>query len=83
VVCLSVCLFVCLSVTDRQTDHATSSVLSVSQSVMIVSPAKMTELIEMPFRMWIQTVPSNCELNGVQILPREGAIFREKRGRQL
>jgi len=41
--------------------------LSVGLSVTIVSPAKMSEPIEMPFGLWAQMGPRNHVLDGVQI----------------
>jgi len=37
---------------------------SVGRSVMIVSPAKMAEPIEMPFGVWTQVDPRNHLSNG-------------------
>jgi len=42
---------------------------------MTVSPAKMAELIEMPFRIWTLVVQRICVLDGVQI-PWQWALLR-------
>jgi len=41
-------------------------VWSVGLSVTIVSPAKMAELIEVPFGLWTRVGPNNRVLDGVQ-----------------
>jgi len=46
---------------------ADSVCLSVGLSVMIVSPAKTAEPIEMPFWLWSRVGPRNHVLNMVQI----------------
>ena len=57
---------------------------SVSLSVMTLSPAKMAEMIEMlPFGIWTPVGPRNYVLDGVQILPCEGVIFRGKMSARL
>jgi len=38
--------------------------LSVGWSVTVVSPAKMAELIEMPFGLWTRVVPMTYLLDG-------------------
>ena len=53
---------------------------SVCRSVTIVSPAKTAAPIEMLFGMWTRVDPRNRVLHGLQILTREGAILRAKRG---
>jgi len=47
-----------------------------------VSPTKTAEPIEIeiPFGMWTRVNPRKHALDGVQILTREGAILRAKRG---
>jgi len=50
----------------------------VGLSVMIVSPAKTAEPIEIPFGMWTRAGPRNRVLDGVQITTREGANMRGK-----
>jgi len=54
-------------------------VWSVSQSVTLVSPAKMVELIEMPFGLRTLVSPGNHVIDGVQI-PNEKGQFLEGRG---
>ena len=51
---------------------------SVGLSVTLVSPAKTAQPIDMP--LWLRTrmCPRNHILDGIQIFPYEGAIFREK-----
>ena len=44
--------------------------------VTTVSHAKTAKLIEMLFGIWTQVGLSNYVLNGIQILPREGALLR-------
>jgi len=51
------------------TDVAWSVSLSVGLSVTIVMPAKMAELIEMPFGLWTHVGPRNYVLVGVEVLP--------------
>jgi len=53
--------------------------LFVCLSVMTVSPAKMAELIEMPFRLWTWVASRNHVLDGVQISAHEGKILWVKR----
>ena len=63
------------------TDRVVWSVcLSVSLSVTVVSPAKMTELIEMPFGLRTQVGPKNHVLDGYPDPPWEAAILSRKRG---
>jgi len=45
---------------------------SDSQSVMIMSPTKMAEAIEMPFGLWMWVGPKNHVLDWVQILHVKG-----------
>jgi len=49
--------------------------LSVSLSVMTVSPAKMAESIKMQFRLWTRVGSRNRVLGGVQISTYEGKNF--------
>ena len=44
--------------------------------VTTVSHAKTAKLIEMLFGIWTQMGLSNYVWNGIQILPREGALLR-------
>ena len=60
------CLSVCWSVS-----------LSVCRSVTVVSPAKTAEPIKMPFRIMSCVDKGNHILDGVQMLPREGALLGE------
>ena len=53
---------------------------SVCWSVILVSPAKTAEPIEMPFGLMTRVGPGNRVLDGVQIPPWEGAILRGERG---
>ena len=64
-----------LIVTDRE-----ALIVSryVGLSVTVVSPTKMAEPIEMPFRVWTRVDPMNHVLDGVQIAPCEGAIAGER-----
>ena len=55
-------------------------VWSVGRSVTLVSPAKTTEPIEMPFGLRTWVAPENHVLDGVQIPQWEGAILRGERG---
>jgi len=55
-----------------------SVALSVCQSVILVSPAKMAAPIEMPFWLKTRVGSGNHVLDGSPDLPREGAILREK-----
>ena len=50
----------------------------VCQSVAVVSPAKTDEPIEMPFCVWTWAGRKHHILDGVQIAPCYGAIFRGK-----
>jgi len=52
--------------------------LSVGQSVRVVSAGKTAEPIDMMFGLWTRVGPRNHILDGVQITPCEGAIFRGK-----
>jgi len=54
--------------------------LSVSRSVMTVSPAKAAEPFEMPFGMWTRVGPLNHVSDGIQIPTREGAILEDEKG---
>jgi len=45
---------------------------------MIVSCAKMAELIELPFGTWTQVGPRNHVLDGGSALPSEATILRGK-----
>jgi len=57
------------------TDRTVWSVcLSVGRSVRILSAAKTTEQIEMPFEVWPRVGPRNNVLDGVQI-PRANGQF--------
>jgi len=49
--------------------------LSVCRSVKLVSPAKTTELIEMPFGLRTLVGSENHVLDGVQIPLWKGTIF--------
>jgi len=50
---------------------------SVCRSITIVSPEKKTaELVEVLFGMWTWVGRRNHVFDGVQLLPREGAILR-------
>jgi len=49
--------------------------LSVCVSVMIVSPAKMAEVMEMLFRLWTQVGPRNHVLSGGSISPMQRGQF--------
>ena len=51
---------------------------SVGLSVTLVSPAKTTEPIKMPFGLRTSVGPGNHVLDGVQIPPWEGTILRGK-----
>jgi len=59
-----------------------SVVLSVGQSVClyvtVVSRAKTTEPIEMPFGLWTQVGPRNHVLDRDSDPPYQGAILRSK-----
>jgi len=50
---------------------------SVCQSVMIVSPAKTAEPIEMLFGSWTLMGPRNHVLNGIQIPHEKGQVWGE------
>jgi len=58
-------------------------VWSVCWSVTVMNSAKMTEPINLPFRLWIQVGSRNHVLNGDPDLPWEGAIFEGRRGSPL
>jgi len=49
--------------------------LSVCLLDTLVSPAKTAELIKVPFGVETRIGPWNHVLEGIRILPREGAIF--------
>ena len=55
-----------------------SDAWSVCPSVMIVSPAKTAEPIEMPFGLWTWVGPGNHVLDGRPDPTRKGAILRGK-----
>ena len=57
--------------------------LSVGWSVTLVSPAKMTELMEMLFGLRTQMGPKNNVLDGYLDLPWEWAVLREREGRPI
>ena len=54
--------------------------LSLHRSVMIMSPAKTAEPIEMLFRLWTQVGQSNHVLDGGPDPPYEGGNFEGERG---
>jgi len=55
----------------------------VCRSVTLVSPAKMAELIEMPFGLRTRVGPGNHVLDGSPDPPWEGAILGAQSGVQL
>jgi len=57
--------------------------LPVCRSVTVMSPAKMTEAIKIPFALWTWVDPRNYVLDGGADLPWEGALLRRKRGGPL
>ena len=61
--------------------------MSVDQSVglpiMIMSPAKMAEVIELLFRLWTRVVPRNDVLHEDQIRRAKGAVLRGEKGGRL
>ena len=52
----------------------------VSRSVTVVSPAKMAELIEMPFALRTRVDPVNHVIDGDPDPPWEGALLRREVG---
>ena len=53
---------------------------SVGLSVTLVSPAKMAEVIKMPFGLWTQVVPRNHVLDVVPDPPMGRGNFEGERG---
>jgi len=53
---------------------------SLGLSVTVVSPAKTTEPIEMPFALWAQMGRGIMYQMRIQIHPWEGAILGERSG---
>ena len=52
------------------------TIVTVCRSVTLLNPAKMAELIEMPFGLRTQVGSRNHVLHGGQHPPWEGAILR-------
>ena len=50
---------------------------------MIMSPAKMAEVIELLFRLWTRVVPRNDVLHEDQIRRAKGAVLRGEKGGRL
>ena len=52
---------------------------SVGQSVTLVSLAKTAEPIQIPFGLWVQMVPTNHNLDGVQSPYGQGQFWGKGR----
>jgi len=65
-------------VTDRVAWSVCQLVSLSGLSVVVVSPAKMAEPVEIPFGLWTGVGPRNHMLDGVQIWQWEGALLRGK-----
>ena len=61
--------------------HSSTTVThGLALSVVVMSPEKMAEPIQMPSGTWAWLAPGSMYYMEVQILTREGAILMEKSG---